>query len=365
MNEFLRNVWCLQGIPIDALAYGQAIEAVQSAIQERRRCFLSTPNLNFIIQARKSVPFQNSVIDSNLVLIDGMPPLWVARLLGIPGIEKVSGSDLVESLWHHSPPGGKKIRVFLFGGEAGIGESACKRINEKSSGLECVGYVNPGFGTVEEMSEAKLIQQINESQADFVIVSLGAKKGQAWIMANKDRLDAPVISHLGAVINFAAGNISRAPRWMQRVGMEWLWRIGQEPALWRRYFFDGIDFLGLLITRAGPNFLWRLTHRAMLKTSDPVEFRLEKEGDTTVVRLNGACLISTIAPLRQLFEQLSRANSEVLLDMSDVPVIDGAFLGLCLLLRKYLEKQQGRLVFRGLNPALARLFRWNAVEFML
>lgn len=365
MNDFQRNVWCLLGIPVDALAYDQAIEAVRSAIRGRERCFFSTPNLNFIIEARKSASFRDSIIASDLVLVDGKPPLWVARLLGIPGIEKVSGSDLIESMWHRRRRKENRIRVFLFGGESGIAERACQRINEASPGLECVGYINPGFGTVEEMSDERFIRQINDSHADLLIVALGAKKGQAWIMANRGGLEVPAISHLGAVINFAAGDVLRAPRWMQRTGVEWLWRIGQEPALWRRYFFDGIEFLGLLIGKVGPGFLWQLSHRAQLKSNDPVMYCVSRVGDIVEVCLNGACIFTTIEPLRGLFDELSRNEVEVTLDMTDVPVIDAAFIGLCLLLRKYLEERSGKLVFRGLSPLLVRMFRWNAVEFLL
>ena len=365
MSEFRRKVWCLLGIPIDVINFDDAVELLQTMVEKRERCFLSTPNLNFIVEARKSMGFRDSVIDSDLVLLDGMPPVWVARMLGIPGVEKISGSDLVETLWNRALSGGGKTRVFLFGGEQGIAEQACARINNSSAGLECVGFLNPGFGSVEEMSESGLLQQINDSHADFVLVSLGAKKGQAWIMANKDRLDAPIVSHLGAVVNFAAGNVRRAPGWMQRIGVEWLWRIWQEPTLWRRYFFDGIAFCGLLLGRVAPYLWWQMTHRRMLASTELPGHRIEVEQGAITLYLDGACLHRNLGPIRQVFEQLSLESGEVIMDLSGVRVVDGAFLGLCLLLSRSLKRRSRHLAFRGLNNTLRNLFRWNAVDYLL
>ena len=86
---------------------------------------------------------------------------------------------------------------------------------------------------------------MNAARPDFLVVSLGAAKGQAWIMRNLHRLDVPLVSHLGAVVNFVAGEVRRAPRWMQRSGLEWAWRVKEEPALLRRYAGDALRLLPL------------------------------------------------------------------------------------------------------------------------
>jgi len=99
-----------------------------------------------------------------------------------------------------------------------------------------VGSMDPGFGTVESMSTDETLAEINRHNIDVIIVSLGAGKGQAWIEANRHKLNAPIISHLGAVINFFAGTVHRAPQWVQKQGLEWCWRILQEPSLWKRLF---------------------------------------------------------------------------------------------------------------------------------
>jgi N-acetylglucosaminyldiphosphoundecaprenol N-acetyl-beta-D-mannosaminyltransferase len=125
-----------------------------------------------------------------------------------------------------------------------------QRINGDRGGLKAVGALNPGFGTVEQMSTADIIATINQTQPDILLVALGAKKGTQWIEHNRNRLNAKIISHLGTTINFMAGTVQRAPRLMRQFGMEWLWRICQEPKLFSRYVRDGLVLLRLFIQGA-------------------------------------------------------------------------------------------------------------------
>ncbi len=178
----------------------------------------------------------------------------MARLLQIPLPERVAGSNLMEVLF--AEKNGSPIRVYFFGGEPGTGERACQVINQANAGLRAVGHYCPGFGAIEAMSSDDIIDEINRHEIDFLIVALGARKGQAWIEKNRHRLKAPAISHLGAVVNFFAGTVKRAPVWMQRVGLEWLWRILEEPSLWKRYFFDGLRFAKLLLANVIPYAIW-------------------------------------------------------------------------------------------------------------
>jgi N-acetylglucosaminyldiphosphoundecaprenol N-acetyl-beta-D-mannosaminyltransferase len=232
-----RNVHYLLGLPFDAITLDQAVAQIRSAAETRTPCFFSTPNLNFLMTAQSNAAFRQSVINSDLSLADGMPIVWLSKLMGIPIPERVAGSDVFEAL--RRPDAGRKIKVFFFGGANGVAKIASEKINAENGGMVCVGYESPGFGSLESMSTPNMLAKINASSADFLVVAMGAVKGQAWIEFNRSKLDVPVISHLGAVINFVAGNVHRAPLWMQRNGLEWLWRIKEEPELWRRYFNDG------------------------------------------------------------------------------------------------------------------------------
>lgn len=239
-----RHVVQLFGLPFDVSTLDETVAEIRHACVSRRRLFLSTANVNFVVHAQRDAAFRQSLFDSDRCVADGAPLVWLSRLLGRALPERVAGADIFEALRRGSS--GAPVSVYFFGGPPGVAERACAVLRREQGGVRCVGFDCPGFGDVASMSRPETIARINAAAPDFVVVALGAAKGQAWIQANRHQLDAPVICHLGAVVNFVAGNVSRAPRWVARMGIEWLWRVGQEPALARRYVGDFFALLGLV-----------------------------------------------------------------------------------------------------------------------
>lgn len=358
MIDFNRNVFALLGLPLDAVTQREAAQRVELARLTGQRCFLSTPNLNFLVNAQNDEAFRASVCRSDLSVADGMPLVWLARLLGLPLRERVTGSGLFEQLRTRGSAG---WNVFFFGGPQGAGEQACLALNGSPGGMRAVGCANPGFGSVEQMSDDALIARVNASGANFVVVSLGSGKGQAWISRNLARLKAPVVSHLGAVINFAAGTVQRAPRWMQVSGLEWLWRAKEEPRLLRRYASDGLALMRLLLTRVLPLVLLQ-----RLRPPAPAELQRAhvsqvQGGAPGCANLHGAWQGSNLRPLRQMATELYRQGGDVQLDLSDTTSVDSAFAGLMLLLDTALRDRGERLRLRRASPAVARLLRLNGL----
>ncbi len=249
--QLRRDLYAVMGLPFDAVSMRQAVDAVHQAVRTRVRLFISTPNLNFVMAARRDATLRRSVLISDLSLADGVPVVWVSRLLGVPITERVSGSGLFEAL--QRDPGAPGIKVFFFGGPNGVAELAGAKINQAGGGMRCVGHLSPGFGSLHELSADATIAAINAAAPDFLVVALGAAKGQAWIEHNMAKLDVPVVSHLGAVVNFVAGRVRRAPRWVQHLGAEWLWRIKEEPVLARRYLNDAIGFVPVFVREILPS----------------------------------------------------------------------------------------------------------------
>ena len=195
--------------------------------------------------------FRESLLDSDLCPPDGAPIVWIARLLGLPIKERVAGSDLLDRL-RAGGTGTRRLAIFLFGGAKGVAAAAAGKLNAKPGGLNCVGTMDPGFCEVSEMSQDHVMDTVNSSGADFLVLSLGAKKGQLWLQRNHHRLTIPIRAHLGAAVNFQAGLIKRAPPIVRAWGFEWLWRIKEERYLWKRYRDDGVVLLRLLLTRVLP-----------------------------------------------------------------------------------------------------------------
>ena len=353
--DFDRPLVSILGLPFDAIDVGQAVQRIRAAAFGGRRCFVSTPNLNFAMAARTDRAFRGSVLRSDLSLIDGMYLVWIARLLGLPVRERVSGADVFEALRAHAGP---PIGVYLFGGPPGGAALAAEAIDRRGDGVHCVGFDVAGFGSVESMSGDEQIARINRSGAHFVLVSLGAGKGQAWIEHNANRLTVPVLSHLGAVMNFAAGTVRRAPRWAQVGGLEWLWRVWQEPALWRRYARDGAAMIGLLLVRVLPDAIstwrWRVAGKP---EAPPAQIDVTRTVRGSTLRLAGDWRSDTRLPaLRRALAQCAADQAPLSVDLGGVTAVGSAFTGLLLVASAWFERHGGFVVV-GATPSLAAALR--------
>lgn len=359
-RSFSRPVYCILGLPFDAVSLAQAAAQVSAAVEDRRRCLLATPNVNFLLAARRDADFRNSVLASDLAVADGMPIVWLAGLLGLPVRERVAGASLFEMLAEHGPV--RALRCFFFGGEKDSAERAVQQLNQTGRGLVGAGALNPGMGSAEELSRPEYNERINAADTDFLVVSLGAQKGQAWIMHNAAAIDAPVISHLGAVVNFYAGTVKRAPGWMQRCGLEWLWRIGQEPALFWRYLRDGLGLAWLVVTRILPMVI--LGGREACDEPGEIH-RAERESDALRLVLSGSLGEHNIETVRQVLTDAAAQACHVELDCSGLRSIDAAFTGKLLLLLKHCQAGGHELRLVEVPTAVHRTLRRQGAEFLL
>jgi N-acetylglucosaminyldiphosphoundecaprenol N-acetyl-beta-D-mannosaminyltransferase len=349
---------CLLGLQFNVMSLEDAAAAVVSSIENRSACNIVTPNLNFVARAAIDDAFREAVYLSDLSLPDGTPLVWMARLLRLPITQRVAGSDLFDYLKHRMVD--RKIRVFFFGGEDGVAEQAATNLNSLSTGMTAVGYYYPGFETVANMSSPEIIHRINRAEADFIVVSLGAAKGIEWIEQNRKKLGNTAISHLGAVVNFEAGTVTRAPRVFQNLGLEWLWRIYQEPALFKRYWNDGLTVAKLLLTRLLPYAIWlrRNRHPAL---SEPVVTTERVDGGYRI-QLSGSFTRSKLSLLKQAFETaaMEKANTEI--DFSRLSVADSFFMGLIIQFYRLSVEQDFKIYLSNIGPRQRKLFRWHNLE---
>src|SRR5262249_43573741 len=209
---------------------------------------------------------------------------------------------------------GRRLKVFLFGGGEGVAAVAGRLLNAARTGLSCVGTMNPGFGTMEDMSRDDIIGAVNASDADFLVVSLGARKGQLWLHRNHNRLTIPVRAHLGAVLNFAAGTVKRAPRWLRACGLEWMWRIKEEPGLWRRYAHDGLVLVRLVFTRVLPLAILNQWYRLQSERK-PKDLLIstEQHHHSVTISLAGDANQRNISKAIMCFQEtLTKGNTDVI-----------------------------------------------------
>lgn len=232
---------------IDNLTMQETLQAINQLIQENKSAYVVTPNVDHIVQLETNRELQEVYKNAALILTDGKPLLWIANWYGTPIKEKISGSDLFPLLCNMAAAKGYKM--FFLGAAEGVAKRAAENLTMKYKGLQVVGTYSPPFGFENNKNEMdKIKNMIKASKPDILIVGLGCPKQEKYMYHHCKELGVPISFGLGASFDFEAGNIKRAPRWMANHGLEWLFRITQDPKrMAKRYLVDDRKILGLAI----------------------------------------------------------------------------------------------------------------------
>ncbi len=234
-------------VSIDSVTMQEALDEVEQLIQARKLSYVVTPNVDVLVQLQKDGDFKRIYDGASLVVPDGMPLLWAAKFMGTPFKAKVSGSDLFIELCAFAAK--KNYKVYFMGAMPGVAERAAEVLMKRYLGLQVVGTYSPSFGFECNERECTLIaQKIREAAPDVLFVGLGSPKQEKWIDRFKEQCRVPVSVMVGISFDYVAGTVKRAPRWMQNVGLEWLWRLAMEPKrLWKRYLVNDPKFFWLIL----------------------------------------------------------------------------------------------------------------------
>lgn len=333
-EELRRDVHGMLGIPIDATNMDDVLARIYTAASSATPLWISTLNLDFLASSRSDPEFRKSLLLSDLCVPDGMPIVWISRLLGIPIKRRIAGADIFAMLKIRMAP---RLTAFLFGGAEGIAARASQRINAERSRLVCVGTHYPGFVPIEEMCGPAVIETINRSGAHILAVGLPARKGQPWLLRNRDQLTIPVRASLGATLNFQAGTLARAPALFRARGLEWLWRIKEEPHLWKRYLSNLRTLAYLLPTRVLPLAIALLWARSMHQGRD-LTIQRSEGANATVLYMSGAAIARHAEKAATWISAGLSSAGPMTIDLSRVTAIDTRFVGLLLMARNILEK---------------------------
>jgi N-acetylglucosaminyldiphosphoundecaprenol N-acetyl-beta-D-mannosaminyltransferase len=236
------------GLDFDVLSEEQVVAHIVAESNDGQGGWVATPNIEICRQVRRDPTARALINNASLVVPDGMPLLWAARLLGDRLPERVTGSSLIYTLSAAAAANGRT--VYLLGGAPGVPQRAADELTRRYPGLRVVGADSPPWGFDREPGEvAALRARLSAANPDIVYVGLGFPKQERVISALLPDLPGSWFVGCGAAIPFAAGVLTRAPRWMQRIGMEWAHRLISEPRrLFRRYVVDDLPFAIRLIT---------------------------------------------------------------------------------------------------------------------
>lgn len=232
---------------IDNLTMQEALESVRELAEHGKRSYVVTPNADHIVKLEKDALFARVYRDADLILTDGKPLLWIARWLHTPIVEKVSGSDLFPLVCEMAAEQG--FTVFFLGARPGVAEKAAENLQDRYPGLHVVGTYSPEKGFEKDKQETdKICTMIRASAPDILFTAMGSPKQEIFYYQVRERMEVPVTLHVGASFDFVAGTKKRAPKWMSDVGLEWFYRLLQEPArMFKRYVIDDMQIFKLYL----------------------------------------------------------------------------------------------------------------------
>ncbi|SDS42549.1 anti-anti-sigma factor/polymer biosynthesis protein, WecB/TagA/CpsF family [Opitutus sp. GAS368] len=347
------------GVPFDSVTIDSAIARIADMIASRRPAYVVTPNVDFLVQARRDAELRRILLEAHLVLCDGQPLVWASRWLGNPLPERVAGADLVPRFIALAAQRG--FRLFLLGATPEANSRAVARLQERHPGLVVAGHYSPPFRSLEEMDNAEIVRRIQAARPDVVLVSFGCPKQEKWIARNYGSLGVPVCIGVGATIDFLAGQVRRAPRWMQRSGLEWIYRLAQEPRrLFRRYAVDLRIFSEAIFAQ-----WWRM-HRWGKPGASAVSDAITWSGPRwQVARVTGHLDRPAIERAADAWREIGDRQHDCLLDLAEVDFIDSTGAAL-LVARQKQQHQAGRrlVLFRPSEPVRRSLGRMNLLSFL-
>ena len=230
------------GVGVSALNIPLAVETIDRWISQGEKRYVCVTGVHGVMESQRDEELRQIHDRAGLVTPDGMPLVWLSRLSGHPDVARVYGPDLMLALCAHSTE--KGYRHYLYGGAGGVPELLSASLQERFPGLRVVGMYSPPFRVLTHREDHDIVGRINGSGADIVWVGLSTPKQERWMATHVGQLEASVLIGVGAAFDFHAGLKRQAPHWMQRSGVEWLFRLVTEPKrLWKRYLVNNPLFV--------------------------------------------------------------------------------------------------------------------------
>ena len=379
----MRKLLIIAGVPIDDMTMPEVLDQISEYIRAGTPHQIATVNADFVLKAWEDPELRQILNQADLLTADGMPLVWGARLLGVHLQGRVAGADLVPALAERGAREG--WRFYMLGGREGVAALATEKLTSRYPGFNVVGMYAPPFGPVVEMGP-DINERIRAARPDILLVAFGNPKQEKWISMNAADLGVPVMIGVGGSLDFAAGEIPRAPLWMQNTGLEWVFRLIQEPRrMWKRYVLDLVHFTRFFFIQ-----WWRnLFHhgRQLLPDVKPKQpaapprpaaqpDRIDKPQDTfQVIYLKGRLTSAERAEVQTQVEKILQVLAEqngihrlfqgVRLNLSEVTFIDSAGFGMLVNLTKQARARSMDLRLFGLHPDIQTTLRMIHLEKFL
>lgn len=239
------------GVRVDGVQIPDVVEGMEEWIARREKCrYVAVTGMHGVMEAQHDEKFKEILNAAGMVVADGYPLVWLGRRKGFAEMKRrVYGPELMEAFCERTA--GKGYRHFFYGGAPGVAEELARRFAARYRGLEVAGIFCPPFRALTKEEDREAAAAIEKAKPDIVWVGLSTPKQERWMFEQRGRLRVPVLVGVGAAFDFHTGRMAQAPKWMREHGLEWMFRLMQEPRrLWRRYLVYGAEFAGLVTLEA-------------------------------------------------------------------------------------------------------------------
>jgi N-acetylglucosaminyldiphosphoundecaprenol N-acetyl-beta-D-mannosaminyltransferase len=346
------------GIPFHNVSFADTVEWVRQRVRLRRPVYIATANMDFLTQAWRDPELQRILIEADLVVADGIPIVWLSRILGYPLKERVTGSDLVPLFAELAAREG--FSVYGLGGAEGVAEKALKKLSERFPGMRIAGAYSPPKAEIIDMDNAGILARLEKADPDLLLVAFGGPKQEKWCNMHLRHWKIPVAIGIGGSLDFIAGTQKRAPCWVQRLALEWLWRMLSNPRRLFCRYFTNIVFL----FAAGFRMLW--LRWGPVPSSQKSSETLEEEQAVMAAESPVSCVRfpSSVADLEaeDFRSACEAATGPLILDMDRREWLDGRELGELLSLNRRCRSARRWLCLLVPNPRLESMLKFIRMD---
>jgi N-acetylglucosaminyldiphosphoundecaprenol N-acetyl-beta-D-mannosaminyltransferase len=338
------------GVPFHNVTMEEALAAIEEQIREGGFHQVATANVDFLNNAMRNRQLHQILCSCDLIVPDGMPVVWMAKLAGSPLKERVSGVDLVERLAAVSSRRG--YGVFLLGASDSSSQRAARVLRQRYPDLRIVGRYSPPPGPLETMNHEEILRRIEAAEPEILLVALGNPKQEQWLAMHRDRLRVPVCIGIGGTLDFLSGTIARAPQWVQQAGMEWLYRVCHEPRrLIGRYASDA-----LCLFRHLPASLAALAFQPRCRAIKP-GIQVHQVGNTKLISVVGDLTGETLQQFGDCSRDACVEGMNVVLDFSRTGYLGTDSLGSLIHLESRMRHRPEQLWLAAVPAHLSRILR--------
>jgi len=342
------------GVPFHNLDMDEAIAAIEDQIREGGFHQIATANVDFLKNAMESQRVRDILCSCEMVVPDGMPVVWMSHLMGTPLKERIGGIDLVERLADVSARRG--YGIFMLGASEASSHRAAKALRQRYPNLRIVGRYSPEPQPIEKMNHEEILRRIEEARPEILLVAFGNPKQEQWISMHRDRLKVPVCIGVGGTFDSLSGTMRRAPRWMQRTGLEWLHRMVQEPRrLAMRYVADAV-----CLVRHLPVYL--ASTATQPKRSAHPSIVISQVGNTRLIAMIGDLSGRALDEFNTYSQTACAQGMNIVLDMSQAGFMGPDSLGSLIRLESQMRRRREQLWLAEVPAHLSRLLRAGQLQ---